>query len=226
MSKRAGRSLSYGRISLVAVFFVAALTWGAFGRASSLACANTISCIKDLSGRYEEAAAGTYLGRSVTPPAYIASNLIAPQVLGKTSEEKRIEVNLTTQQLVAFEGKKPVMTFPVSTGKWGRTPTGEFTIWIKLKYTRMEGGSGSDYYNLPNVPYVMFFSNDEVAKSRGFSLHGAYWHNNFGYVMSHGCVNLKPADAEKLYTWADPPTDGNITYVTKDKPGTKVTIYE
>jgi hypothetical protein len=90
----------------------------------------------------------------------------------------------------------------------------------------MEGGNKDDgtYYNLYNVPYVMFFYNDEVAKSMGFSLHGAYWHNNFGHPMSHGCVNIRPEDAGRLYAWADPVNDGNITYTTGENPGTLVTI--
>ena len=88
----------------------------------------------------------------------------------------------------------------------------------------MSGGSGADYYNLPNVPYVMFFSNNQVPASAGFSLHGTYWHNNFGHRMSHGCVNMKTTDVAKLYEWADPPTAGNTTRANDTNPGTKVTI--
>jgi lipoprotein-anchoring transpeptidase ErfK/SrfK len=59
----------------------------------------------------------------------------------------------------------------------------------------MSGGSGADYYYLPNVPHVMYFYG-------GYGLHGTYWHNNFGTPMSHGCVNLSQTDAEWLYNWA------------------------
>ncbi|MBI2268559.1 MAG: L,D-transpeptidase [Candidatus Blackburnbacteria bacterium] len=71
----------------------------------------------------------------------------------------------------------------------------------------------------------MFFYNKDIAKSRGFSLHGAYWHNNFGHPMSHGCVNMRIVDAQKLYNWIDPPTKDNTTYADKENPGTKVIIY-
>ena len=53
---------------------------------------------------------------------------------------------------------------------------------------------GYDYY-LENVPYVMYFFED-------YALHGAYWHNNFGYQMSHGCVNIAPSDAGWIYNWS------------------------
>lgn len=188
-------------------------------------CANSISCVKDLSGAYESEKKGIFMGQKVVVPSDLALDMIQKQVLGQASGPKHISVDLTNQKLYAHEGKKVVLAFPVSTGKWGRTPTGDFKIWIKLRFTRMSGGSGNDYYNLPNVPHVMFFYNNEVSKSRGFSLHGAYWHNNFGYPMSHGCVNIRPEDAAKLYEWADPATSGRITYAGSDNPGTQVTIY-
>lgn len=91
----------------------------------------------------------------------------------------------------------------------------------------MEGGNKAwgTYYNLPNVPYTMYFYNNEVPKTRGYGIHGAYWHNNFGHPMSHRCVNMKPEESEKLYFWADPSVKGNTTYADKDNPGTKIVIY-
>jgi hypothetical protein len=83
-----------------------------------------------------------------------------PQVLGQTSSPKRIEIDLTNQRIYAYEGDRQVYNYLVSTGKWGRTPTGHFNIWVKLRYTKMEGGSQAlnTYYYLPNVPYTMYFS--------------------------------------------------------------------
>jgi lipoprotein-anchoring transpeptidase ErfK/SrfK len=56
-----------------------------------------------------------------------------------------------------------------------------------------------------------------VPGSAGFSIHGTYWHNNFGHAMSHGCVNMKTTDVAQLFEWADGPIDG--------KKGTTITIY-
>ncbi len=150
-------------------------------------------------------------------------------VLGETTEEKRIEVDLTNQRLSAFEGNRKVYDFLVSTGKWGRTPTGEFHIWIKLRYTRMSGGNKAlgTYYNLPNVPYTMYFYNSDIPMQRGYGIHGAYWHNNFGHPMSHGCINMKPEEAGILYAWADPVIpDGKSSVRAGDSnPGTRIIIY-
>lgn len=189
-------------------------------------CANSISCIKDLTGKFEENSKnGMFMGRSLKVPQFLAQTNLQTVLGQSTSPNKHIYVDLGSQTLYAYEDQKLVFSFPVSTGKWGPTPTGDFKIWIKLRYTRMTGGEGADFYDLPNVPYVMFFSNNEVAASRGYSLHGAYWHNNFGHPMSHGCVNIKPENAEKIFYWANPPSNGNITYSSSDSPGTLITIY-
>ncbi len=151
------------------------------------------------------------------------------KVLGATNGEKRIEVDLTNQRLYAYEDDKKVYDFLISSGKWGRTPVGEFTIWYKVESTRMRGGSKElrTYYDLPKVPYTMFFYNQNIVKSRGYGIHGAYWHNNFGHPMSHGCINMKPEEAGILYQWASPvvPEKKKSTSATKDNPGTKVVIY-
>lgn len=132
-----------------------------------------------------------YVGQSLkltgTAPPALPVAAPAPAVSGKW-----IDVNLSTQTLVAYEGSTPVFTARVSTGL-PATPTvvGTFQIYVKYLSTVM---SGPGYY-LPNVPYTMYFY-------RGYGLHGTYWHNNFGTPMSHGCVNLATPDAEWLYNWA------------------------
>ncbi len=189
-------------------------------------CANSISCIQDLSGKYEENREGVFMGKKVVAPVY-SPTLQTAQVLGETSGKKHIYVDLSTQKLYAMEGQKVIYEFPVSTGKWSYTPTGDFTIWIKLPYTRMTGGNVSigTYYDLPNVPFTMFFSNIEHPGAEGYSIHGAYWHNNFGHPMSHGCVNMKIEDAQKIYYWSNPLAARGVTYASAKDPGTPITIY-
>ena len=147
------------------------------------------------------------------------------KVLGLVSdkEEKWIEVDISDQKLYAHEGEQIIYEFLVSTGKWARTPIGEFRTWSKFRYLTMNGGDKAQgtYYHLPNVPYVMFFYN-------GFALHGTYWHNNFGVPMSHGCVNLSIPNAEKLYFWTNPQVkEGQSAfYPTALDQGTRVIIHE
>ena len=91
----------------------------------------------------------------------------------------------------------------------------------------MKGGEGRYAYNLPNVPYTMFFENDKVPSWRGYGLHGTYWHSDFGKVHSHGCVNLPTPIAEKLYFWTTPVLgDKSFIRSTSDNVGTRVVIHE
>ena len=228
-----GKKKTFDRKTFLIIFTLSVIVTGFitpfFFINTKAPCANSISCINGLNGDFDKSkSAGVFMGEVVTsPPQQLAE--ITPQlaVLGETNEPKRIEVDLSTQHLYAYQGDKKVFDFPVSTGKWWPTPTGTFSIWVKLRYTKMEGGNKSigTYYNLPNVPYTMFFYNKDVPKSIGYGIHGAYWHNNFGHPMSHGCINMKEEDVALLYYWADPPATTNITYATKELAGTQVVIY-
>lgn len=136
--------------------------------------------------------------------------------------EKWIEIDLKQQKLRAWEGNRQVMEFVISSGKRSTpTPPGEYRIWVKLRYTRMRGGirGTSDYYDLPNVPYVMYFY-------KGYGIHGAYWHMKFGSPVSHGCVNMRIPDAGKLFNWAAPASYGkSVTYPSPGNPGTRVVVH-
>lgn len=143
-------------------------------------------------------------------------------VLGANTDDRWIEVDLSDQKLFAHEGERIVYEFLISSGKWAPTPTGEFRIWTKLKYTKMEGGKkeNNTYYYLSNVPYTQYFY-------KGYGIHGAYWHNNFGHPMSHGCINMAIPDAEKLFYWTAPELSQGkgIAYSSKESPGTRVIIH-
>ena len=212
-------------------FVVASLSLGSFVLKKSLTnlpCANSLSCEESLNFSVNNEEVAIFNGEKINPPEIDLSFLSdEPSVLGSETQptNKRIDVDLTSQTLKAYDGDTLFMEAKVSSGKMYPTPTGEFTIWRKIRSTKMSGGSGSGYYYLPNVPYVMFFSNSQVAAGRGFSLHGTYWHNNFGHPMSHGCVNMKILDAKKLYEWADPPTTAEEKQSNPGETGTKIIIY-
>lgn len=130
------------------------------------------------------------------------SNDIRPYGVGPA--ERWIDVNLYTQTLVAYEGDTPVFDSLISSGLWNTpTVTGQYRTNMKYESQDMNGYAiGYDYY-LQDVPYVMYFFED-------YAIHGAYWHNSFGSPMSHGCVNMNPADAGWLYNWAPVGTTVNI----------------
>ena len=110
----------------------------------------------------------------------------------RNSNSHWIEIDLSEQHLFAWKGQTQAFSAVISTGK-ANTPTypGVYSIQRKYPRDRMTG----DDYDVPNVPNVLYFD-------RGYALHGAYWHNNFGTPMSHGCVNLPLGNAQWLFDWA------------------------
>lgn len=154
------------------------LTWPTLAQANGLANPNNI-----------------YRGQVLTIPAAGSAPVVTPPPppIAQPAGERWVDVNLSTQTAVAYEGNTPVRYFTVSTGL-PATPTvvGQFRVYLRYQSQTM---SGYDYY-LPNVPYVMYFY-------QGYGLHGTYWHNNFGQPMSHGCVNMRTEDAQWLYYWSD-----------------------
>lgn len=121
---------------------------------------------------------------------------------GVAADERWIDVNLSTQRVYAYEGTNLIRSFVVSTGtSQYPTVTGQYRIYIKLRYTNMSGPG----YFLRDVPYTMYFY-------RGYGLHGTYWHSNFGTPMSHGCINLTIDDSAWLFDFASVGTLVNIHY--------------
>ncbi|OGH06567.1 MAG: hypothetical protein A2171_02865 [Candidatus Levybacteria bacterium RBG_13_35_9] len=226
--KTTGKFYKYFYLFFVLLIIVSAFSFWVI-RQKDLTCANSISCINDLSGKLDpNQKEGVFMGKSIKVPESIVLNTDSNLVLGDSnSSNKHIYIDLTNQRLYAKEEDRIIYEFPISSGKWGRTPTGDFSIWIKLRATRMKGGNKAigTYYDLPNVPYTMYFYNSEIPKYRGYGLHGAYWHNNFGHPMSHGCINISPDNAKLLYEWANPPATGYTTFADNDNPGTPITIY-
>jgi hypothetical protein len=141
--------------------------------------------------------------------------------------ERWIDVDLANQVVTAYQGTVPVFTTLASTGtgkgqELTATPVGAYRIWVKLRTSDMDNLEEADarrYYAMEDVPWVLFFKN-------GFGLHGAFWHDSFGHVRSHGCVNLTPLDAERLFYWSSPrlPAGWTAALPTDYDPGTLVRV--
>ena len=137
---------------------------------------------------------------------WVAKFLPAPQPEGVAG--RWVAVDLFEQTLIAYEDDRPVFATVVSSGlsDWP-TVEGLFKVWARLRKDTMSGAVGEpDAYYVQNVPWVMYFKG-------GISLHGTYWHGDFGYRRSHGCVNLSISDARWIFDWmleAEPDAEGEI----------------
>lgn len=153
-----------------------------------------------------------HVGRELTDTQSLSTAPV-PALSGSSSWspnlwERRIDVDLSSQWLTAYEGELVVYRAPVATGRDGfNTPTGSYAIYDKLRVQTMTGSTGSESWYVPDVPWVMYVVG-------GVALHGTYWHDRFGTGtrMSHGCINLGMDDARWLYEWADVGIAVNIFY--------------
>lgn len=143
--------------------------------------------------------------------------------------DKSIVVTLSEQMLTAYEGQRGVFRARISSGRnffgpegttvGSLTPAGEHPLWQKRASRHMTGGTPTEGYDLPGVPWVMYFSGN------GAALHGTYWHNDYGTPRSAGCINLRPEDAKWLFRWTVPEVPSPPGYITVEWPGgTKVII--
>jgi len=144
-----------------------------------------------------------------------------------TGTRKWLDISIRQQTLVAYVGRHPVYATLVSTGRGGMgdpekvfaTVRGTFMIHSKHVAATMDGAEDkSDSYNLLDVPFVQYFH-------KGYALHGTYWHNDFGKVRSHGCVNLAPIDSAWLFEWTDPVVPQGWHGALNFKRGTVVYIH-
>src|SRR5690606_16623297 len=121
--------------------------------------------------------------------------------------EKWMSISINKQTLVLYEGETPVYATLVSTGEAGleshedttATKQGIFRVHTKHITSTMSSDEIGEEFELRDVPYVQYFAKG------GFALHGAYWHDRFGTPKSHGCINLAPEDARRIFHWTDPP---------------------
>jgi lipoprotein-anchoring transpeptidase ErfK/SrfK len=134
----------------------------------------------------------------------IPADELAPLPTDTPNAQKKIQVRLDDQLVLAYENDQPIFATRAATGAafftgTYTTPTGHFMTYHKRPTRHMANGDlTASGYDLPGVPWVMYFT------EAGLSLHGTFWHNDFGHPKSHGCVNLSVAAAKWLFRWTDP----------------------
>lgn len=127
-----------------------------------------------------------------TATAELVPHALGPLGAGLPDGRRWIEVDISDQRLTAWQGETAVLQTIISSGRTEYpTVRGSYTVRVKLPLERMIGPG----YDTPDVPWTMYFF-------RGYAIHGAYWHNNFGTPVSHGCVNMRVEEAKLLYDWA------------------------
>lgn len=158
---------------------------------------------KNLGGdRYLQAKDGSWFREKDLAIAAKPSKLPA---WSKDPKKKWVDISIQTQTLVLYMGSKPIYATAVTTGRDGlgdpkktrSTPTGTFHIREKHVTNTMDANEVDNKFELRDVPWVEYFKG-------GYALHAAPWHNDFGKPRSHGCINLSPIDARRVFMFTEP----------------------
>jgi hypothetical protein len=112
-----------------------------------------------------------------------------------------IDVNLTQQLLVAYDGRDVNRVVVITTGMAGwETPSGFYQILWRVPNETMESGAigAEHFYKLEDVLFTQYFTN------QGHAIHYAWWRTpqTIGRPGSHGCLNTLFDDAQYLWDWA------------------------
>lgn len=132
-----------------------------------------------------------------------------------------IDVDLAQQVLSVWREDVPVFATLISSGKPGdSTPVGLYRVETKWAYSKMESlASAEEPYYVDAVPWAMYFDGR-------YALHAAYWHDLFGHRLSHGCVNLSPRDAKRVFDLITPtlPAGWLVVHEHARDPGALVRV--
>jgi hypothetical protein len=144
---------------------------------------------------------GFAAGQQITIPA---QSIMLPVTISPTNRQ-RIEVNLTTQQLFAFDGPTVVLSTAISSGipKW-RTLVGVFQVQEKVDdaYNKLA------HIHMPN--WLSIYDVGDPGNSLTNGIHALpvlgggrrLWAGYLGHPVSFGCIVMGIEDSDRLYKWA------------------------
>lgn len=154
----------------------------------------------DQDAEYKTLVANIESGKAVEREPEYASRAVNHS--GQDWGDTYVEVDLSGQHMWMFVNGKCIVESDIVTGnpnKGHATPQGVYALYYKQRDTTLVGQTmpnGKPEYETP-VSYWMPFNG-------GIGLHDAYWQPTFGGNWyqnngSHGCVNLPPDVAAKVY---------------------------
>ncbi|MBW2455152.1 MAG: L,D-transpeptidase [Deltaproteobacteria bacterium] len=152
---------------------------------------------------------------------------------GLKPDERWVQASITDGTMVAYVGLTPVWTTLWSGGKGGipvpgndpkkfaTTELGIFPLQWKDQVATMSPDKGSPtVFWFPAVPHIQYVH-------APLAIHVAFWHDNFGNLMSAECINLSGADGKWLFDFTLPKLPPGWNSIRPHKlsgPSTKIHI--
>jgi len=118
----------------------------------------------------------------------------------------RIEVSTTRNDLVLVMNDALFKRYRVGTGKFGKTPVGEFTVNDKIEkpvWWRRDGKEVpfGDPENILGTHWMSLrAAKGTTLVGSGYGIHGTWEESTIGKAESAGCIRLKNSDVEEIFT--------------------------
>ena len=118
----------------------------------------------------------------------------------------QIRVSTSRNEMVVTMNGRFFKRYRVGTGKAGTTPKGEFLVQdrvIEPVWWRSDGKAVpfGDKENILGTRWLSFKSADTNNDVRGYGIHGTWDESTIGQAVSSGCVRMRNADVEELFTY-------------------------
>jgi lipoprotein-anchoring transpeptidase ErfK/SrfK len=134
--------------------------------------------------------------------------LLSPLLPPHTPDEPVIIVNKASHEVVLLQNDQVLFEASAAIGKTkDLTPEGQFDVKVKAKdpYYRKKDIPGGDPKNPLGSHWIGFDARG--TDGRIYGIHGTNQPESIGKSVSAGCVRLKNADVEKLFTMISLETD-------------------
>jgi lipoprotein-anchoring transpeptidase ErfK/SrfK len=127
-------------------------------------------------------------------------------------EPVRVLVHKGSHSLWVLLGEVPVRFYAVGLGMNGRTPEGTFEVEEMLQRPDYwpPGGKRIPFGQKGNPLGTRWMGFRDTPDAQGYGIHGTDEPDSIGKDLSQGCVRLRNAEVEQLFTWVLPGTTVEI----------------
>ncbi|MDA0991414.1 MAG: L,D-transpeptidase, partial [Verrucomicrobia bacterium] len=108
------------------------------------------------------------------------------------------------KDLVVYLDGKFFKRYGVGTGKYGKTPLGEFEIYDKITepvWWRPDGKEipFGDPLNILGTRWMAIRATGDTPQVRGYGIHGTWDDSSIGKAESAGCIRMRNSEVEELF---------------------------
>jgi len=116
----------------------------------------------------------------------------------------KIKINKNSRELFLFLNGEFLKKYPITIGKFDKTPSGTFKVYDKQKFPVWWHPDGrqipyGDPENILGTRWMAIKATGDTLNVSGYGIHGSADGSAMGKAESAGCIRMKNSDVEELY---------------------------